>query len=82
MTSIPITEAREHLADLGNRVALRGERVVVERRGKDLFALVPLEDVELLERLEDEEDLRMARKAMKEKGTNIPWEKVKKDLGL
>jgi prevent-host-death family protein len=82
MTTVPITEAREHLADLGNRVALRGERVIVERRGKNLFALVPMEDVELLERLEDETDVRLARKAMKEKGPNIPWEKVKKDLGL
>ena len=34
MTTVPISEAREHLADLGNRVALRGERVVVKRRGK------------------------------------------------
>ena len=82
MTTIPISEAREHLADLGNRVNLRGERLVVERRGKSLFALVPVEDVELLERLENETDIRLARKAMREKGPNIPWEKVKKDLGL
>jgi prevent-host-death family protein len=82
MTTIPISEARERLGDLGNRVCLRGERVVVERRGKHLFALVPVEDVELLERLEDETDIRLARKALKEKGPNIPWEKVKKDLGL
>jgi prevent-host-death family protein len=82
MTTVPISEAREHLADLGNRVALRGERLVVERRGKSLFALVPVEDLELLEQLEDETDIRLARKAMKEKGPNIPWEKVKKDLGL
>ena len=82
MTTIPISEVREHLADLGNRVSLRGERVIVERRGKNLFALVPVEDLELLERLEDETDIRLARKAMKEKGLNIPWEKVKKDLGL
>ncbi len=82
MTIIPISKAREHLSDLGNRVSLRGERLVVERRGKNLFALVPMEDVELLERLEDETDIRLARKAMKEKGPNIPWEKVRKDLGL
>ena len=82
MTSIPIGEAREHLADLGNRVALRGERLIVQRRGKNLFALVPVEDVELLERLEDETDIRLARKAMKDGGPSIPWEKVKKDLGL
>jgi len=82
MTTIPISEAREHLADLGNRVSLRGERLVIERRGKNLFALVPMEDMELLERLEDEIDINMARKAMKEGGANISWEKVKKDLGL
>ncbi|MCE5279260.1 MAG: type II toxin-antitoxin system Phd/YefM family antitoxin [Planctomycetaceae bacterium] len=82
MTTVRISEARQNLADLGSRVALRGERVVVERHGKNLFALVPMEDVELLERIEDETDIRLARKAMKEKGRNIPWEKVKKDLGL
>jgi Protein of unknown function (DUF3018) len=31
---------------------------------------------------EDKEDLAAVRKAMKEPGPNIPWEKVKKDLGL
>ncbi len=82
MTTIPISRVREQLADLGNRVSLRGERLVVERRGKRLFALVPVEDVELLERLEEERDIRLARKAMKEKGSNIPWGRVKKDLGL
>ena len=80
MTTVPISEARDHLADLGNRVALRGERVVVERRGKGLFALVPVEDVELLERLEDEMDLEAIR-AAKDEPTK-PWEQVKKALGL
>jgi prevent-host-death family protein len=80
MTTIPISEAREHLADLGNRVSLRGERVVVERRGKNLFALVPVEDAELLERLEDKLDLDAIR-AAKDEPTK-PWAKVKKALGL
>ena len=80
MTTIPISEAREHLADLGNRVSLRGERVVVERRGKNLFALVPVEDLELLERLEDRLDLDAIR-AAKDMPTK-PWAEVKKALGL
>ncbi len=80
MTTVPITEAREHLADLGNRVCLRGERVVVERRGKNLFALVPVEDVELLERLEDKLDLDAVRAARDE--PSKPWAEVKKALGL
>ena len=80
MTTIPISEAREHLADLGNRVSLLGERVIVERRGKNLFALVPMEDVELLERLEDKLDLDAIR-AAKDESTK-PWAEVKKALGL
>jgi prevent-host-death family protein len=80
MIAIPISEAREHLADLGNRVSLRGERLVVERRGKVLFALVPVEDLELLERIEDRLDLDALRAAKDE--PSKPWAEVKKALGL
>ncbi len=80
MTTLPISEAREHLADLGNRVALRGERIIVERRGRDLFALVPVDDLELLERLEDEMDLEALRERLNE--PSVPLTEVKKELGL
>jgi len=80
METITITKAREHLADLGNRISLRGERLVVERRGKNLFALVPVEDLELLERLEDKLDLDTMRAAGDE--PTKPWAQVKKALGL
>lgn len=82
MTPVPISRVRKYLADIGNRVSLRGERVIVKRRGKSLFAIVPVEDVELLERLEDQQDIRSARKALKERGPNVPWDKVKNDLRL
>ena len=80
METISISDAREHLADMGNRVSLRGERIVVERRGKDLFALVSVEDLKLLERLEDKLDLDAIR-AAKDEPTK-PWAEVKKALGL
>ena len=35
-----------------------------------------------LERLEDERDLPLARKARNEKGPSIPWEQIKRELGL
>jgi hypothetical protein len=35
-----------------------------------------------LERLEDKLDLKAALKAMKEMGPSIPWEQIKKELGL
>ena len=80
MASVPISEARDHLSDLGNRVSLRGERIIVERRGKNLFALVPVDDLELLEQLEDRMDLETIRRRVGE--ASIPWEQVKKDLNL
>jgi len=68
------------LGDIGNSVAYGGQRVVVERRGKNLFAIVPIEDYDLLKRLEDEADLALIKKRLNEPGE--PWEKVRKELGL
>ena len=80
MDSIPISEAREILAELGNRAALRGERFMIERRGKNLFSLVSVEDMELLERLEDEMDLEAVKERMQE--SSVSLSEVKKTLGL
>jgi prevent-host-death family protein len=48
---IPVTQARADLADLVNRVAYSGDRVVLTRHGKPVAALVSAEDLELLEQL-------------------------------
>ena len=72
--------ARAQFADLVNRADIRGERTIVHRRKKPVAAVVPIEDLKRLERLEDEIDLAAARKAMKEKGKSIPWSQVKKEL--
>lgn len=72
--------ARSQFADIISRAEYAGERTIVHRRKKAVAAIVPIEDLELIERYEDELDLRLIRKARKEK--TIPWEKVKKELGL
>ena len=51
------TAARDSFAEVVNRAAYGKERVVLTRRGKPLVAVVPIEDVELLEGLEDELEL-------------------------
>ncbi len=71
----------DSLDDALHRVVDEGERVVLYREDKRVAALVPLDDLALLEELEDRMDLEAAREALKEPGT-IPWEKVKADLGL
>jgi len=72
MTHVSTSEIREKLAKVVDRVARKRERVVVQRRGKDLIALVSLEDLALLEAIEerqDEEDARVALAEADEKGT-------------
>jgi prevent-host-death family protein len=85
MTTVPISKARERLAEIANRVAFGGERVVVERRGKHLFALVSIEDMHLLEELEDRHWAEEGKKALEEFDRSgrksIPLEQVKRDLG-
>jgi prevent-host-death family protein len=78
---ISISEIRDNLADALNRVAYAGERVILKRRAKSVAALVSMEDLALLQSLEDAEDLKAAKKAMKEKG-RVPLAKVKERLGM
>jgi prevent-host-death family protein len=81
MSKITAVDARQQFADIINRSTYAKERIVITRRGKDLVAVVPIEDLKLLEEIEDRIDLEAARKALKESGS-VPWEKVKAELGL
>ena len=86
MIHLSASKAREDLAAMIHQVAATGERIVVDSDdGKEQAALIPLEDLRLLERLiaeeEDRIDLEEARKANTEPGAK-PWEQVKKELGL
>jgi prevent-host-death family protein len=84
MTSISTVEARERFSDVVNRAAYGRERIVLTRRGKALAAVVPIEDLEWIEELEDRLDIEAAKAALadaREHGT-IPWEELKRKLGL
>jgi prevent-host-death family protein len=72
---------RQNFSDIVNRAAYGGERTMVYRRKKPVAAVVPIEDLEFLEKLEDEIDLKAARQALKDPRA-IPWETIKKKLKL
>jgi prevent-host-death family protein len=86
MARLAVSKAHEAFSGTINRVAKKKQRIVLQRRGKDVAALVPLEDLALLEELEDRQDLedfRAAKEEWERDGRKtIPWEKVKADLGL
>jgi prevent-host-death family protein len=83
-TQVTTVEARNRFSNLVNRAAFGKERTVLTRRGEEVAAVVPIEDVKLLEELENQIDLRDARAALREakkKGTK-PLSVFKKELGL
>jgi len=65
MASLTASKARQAFADLLNRVAYKGERILIERNGKDVAALVPVEDLTRLEELAEEERRRRLKVAHK-----------------
>ncbi|MEE8394653.1 MAG: type II toxin-antitoxin system Phd/YefM family antitoxin [bacterium] len=72
--------ARDEFGSVVNRVAYGKERFILERRNKEMAAIIPMEEYRLLEeyvaQLEDKIDLEAAKAALSEPGENIPFEVV------
>ncbi len=84
MTLIPVSKARQEMKELVNRVAYGKERVYFTSYKKKLVALVPIEDIEVLEAIENHDDMRVAKERIekaKKEGT-FTTEELKKRLGL
>jgi prevent-host-death family protein len=79
-------KVRKDFSETVNRVAYGRERIVLHRRGRDLAAMIPVEDLALLEELEDRLDGEEAEKILsRAKATGekpISWDKGKKKLLL
>ncbi len=82
MNRIPASKAREQLAEILNDVAGRGDRVILHRHGKDVAAVISVDDLALLELLEDRYDVEAARAALAESDERVAWSDLKKELGL
>lgn len=76
-----VEKVQNRLEDVVDHIARGGDRVVLTRKGKRVAALVSVQELKALQRLEDQADLRAARRALKEKG-GIPLSEIKKRLGM
>lgn len=83
MRSFSVSQARDGMKEIVNSVAYGKERIYLTSHDKKVVALVPIEDLEILEALENAEDIREAELALKEikKKGSISFADMKKRLG-
>jgi PHD/YefM family antitoxin component YafN of YafNO toxin-antitoxin module len=81
VVTVTASNARAEFSTWINTVSFSHKWLVLKRHGKPAVAMVPIEDLNVLRKLEDRVDLEAAREALKEPG-EAPWEEVKAKLGL
>ena len=83
-TAISVAEARSDLAELLNRVAYGKERLVITRHGRELAAIVPVEDLKAIDRLRRFVARKDVSRALAEldAGKARSWDQLRKEMGL
>lgn len=69
--SVSAMQLRTSIGDILNRIQYRGERVMVERKGEPVAAIIGVADLRRLEALEDEREVelfQLAKRAAAEDG--------------
>jgi prevent-host-death family protein len=80
--TITTADARKNFADIVNTVAYDKGPIVLTRRGQEIAALISIEELQLLHKIEDYIDIRDGKKALEEPGENISADEFWKELGL
>ena len=76
-------EAKEEFSELINRVAHHKEHIILTRRDKEIAAIIPIEDLKLLQASQDKNDLEEAVEALKEarKQGTVTLDGLKEEIG-
>lgn len=82
MVAMSTSDARDRFEDLINRVRSLKERIVVGPESDPAAALVPIEDLRMLEALEDERDAAIAEERLNTPAGYVAWDEVKKQFGF
>lgn len=85
MATVSMTYAREHFAELCERVHFREETVVITKGKGKRVAIVPLQSLELLEKIERVIDVARAQSALaevREGAATLTLEEIQQALGI
>src|SRR5690625_5689016 len=62
------------------KASFSGHRTIITRKGKTIAVMVPLDDLEAIEALEDQKDVEEAKRILSDPESEfIPWEQAKKE---
>ncbi len=84
MDKISVSDARKDFAEIVNKARYGGERIIIQRQGKDCVAIVPMSDLKTIEFIENHVDITEAQQVKmeaKEKDIEV-FEELLDDLGL
>lgn len=84
VSAVTVADARSGLAELLNRVAYGKERLVITRHGREIAAIVPIEDLQLANRLRKFVARKDVARALAEldAGRSTAWATLREELGL
>jgi len=81
MTTLTTVDLRANLADVLGRVRHGHERIIITNSGKPVAGLIPYDELQAIEALEEQLDREALAEARTEGGRHL-LEEVKKELGL
>lgn len=79
MEKITTTKARDSFADIISKIAFGKERIILTRNGREIAAIISVEN---LEEFEDLADLEQARNAIAETGTHVDYQNFRQKHNL
>jgi len=82
MTTLSTDQLAQEVQKAISLVALDHEQIIITEDGQEVAALVSLDDLDLIRRLEDAADIRAIKEAKAEGLDPVPYEEFRKELGL
>ena len=82
MIRLPASQARERFSEILNQVAYGNKRMVLQRHGKDVAAVISAKDLQRFEELEDRADLLLMEQVLDKGEAPIPWDQAKTKLDV
>lgn len=77
MGPLKMSEFRKNISEVGKRVEYAGDRFIVSCYKREIFAIVSIKDLQILEAAENESDLIAVNEALAESDERILYSNIR-----